>query len=218
LVYFRQNQASPSSFASHEGRMLNRLITNWVYGGFLAGLLLLLLAPVIVRDWPSALAATFFSLPVYMLHQYEEHDNDQFRLFVNKLLAKDREVLSPLAVFIINVPGVWGVIGVSIWLAATVHIGFGLIAAYLLIVNGTVHLVHALVFRAYNPGLVTAIGMFLPLGAYSLIAIQRSGGGTLWMHATGAVVAIGIHALIIVHVFHKRATLQHADSAESSRR
>lgn len=184
--------------------MLNRLITNWVYGGFLAGLLLLLLAPVVVHDWPSALTATFLCLPVYMLHQYEEHDNDRFRLFINKIVGKGQDVLTHLAVFIINVPGVWGVVALSIWLAATVNIGFGLIAAYLLIVNGLFHILHAIIFRTYNPGLGTAIATFIPLGIYALITIQRSGGGTLWMHATGLGTAIGIHVLIIVHVFGKR--------------
>ncbi|MGB7845786.1 MAG: HXXEE domain-containing protein [Candidatus Acidiferrum sp.] len=191
--------------------MLDRLITNWVYGGFLSGLLLLMLAPVVVHDWPPTLVATFLCLPVYMLHQYEEHDNDRFRLFINKTVGKGRDVLSHLAVFIINVPGVWGVIGVSIRLAATVNIGFGLIATYLLIVNGFFHILHAIIFRTYNPGLGTAIATFIPLGTFALVMIQRS-GGMIWMHAAGAVVAIGIHALIIVRVFRKRTTLQRANS------
>src|SRR5271170_5796943 len=105
--------------------MLNRLIANWVYGGFLAGLLLLALTPpIIAQGWPSSLLATFLCLPVYMLHQYEEHDNDRFRRFVNQSLGKGREGLSLGAVFVINVPGVWGVIAISIWLAATINIGF----------------------------------------------------------------------------------------------
>jgi len=48
--------------------MLHRLVVNWVYGGFLAGLLFLLLSPLFVRSWPPVLAATFFCLPAYMLH------------------------------------------------------------------------------------------------------------------------------------------------------
>jgi hypothetical protein len=66
------------------------------------------------------------------------------------------------------------------------------------------HVLHAIIFGAYNPGLGTAIATFIPLGIYALITIQRSGAGTLWMHATGLVTTIGIHVLIIVHVFGKR--------------
>ena len=75
--------------------MFGRLIANWVYGGFVAGLLLLLLTPVLVHSWPAPLVATFLCLPVYMIHQYEEHDNDRFRLFVNQKIGKGRVGLSP---------------------------------------------------------------------------------------------------------------------------
>jgi len=180
--------------------MLDRLIAHWVYGGFLAGLLLLLLAPVLVRSWPAPLVATFLCLPVYMVHQYEEHDNDRFRRFVNQQIGKG-EVLSPLAVFVINVPGVWGVVGISLALAATIGVGFGLIAIYLIVVNGAVHVIHAVITRAYNPGLGTALALFLPLGGYGISAIQQAGGGTALMHLVGAGTAIAIHAAIIVHVF-----------------
>ncbi|MGH9607136.1 MAG: HXXEE domain-containing protein [Terracidiphilus sp.] len=180
--------------------MLNRLITNWVYGGFLAGILLLALTPIFAHGWPPALVATYLCLPAYMLHQYEEHDDDRFRESVNKML-KGRGFLSPLAVFIINVPGVWGVVAVSLWLAVRVNPGFGLIAAYLLMVNAAIHIVHGLIFRRYNPGLATAVLLFVPLGAWCMVAIQHAGGGTAWMHAIGAAAAVGIHAAIIVHVF-----------------
>ena len=188
--------------------MLKRLIDNWVYGGFLAGLLLLLLTPVIAHSWAPSLLATFLCLPIYMLHQYEEHDNDRFRIFVNQAIGKGREGLSPLAVFVINVPGVWGVIGLSVSLAAMVNVGLGLIAVYLIIVNAIAHIVHAAIFRRYNPGLGTAIGLFLPLGGYGLSAIQQAGGGTISLHLTGAAVAIGIHAAIIAHVTRKQRRKQ----------
>ncbi|MGH9605897.1 MAG: HXXEE domain-containing protein [Terracidiphilus sp.] len=180
--------------------MMNRLIVSWVYGGFLAGLLLLALTPVFVRGWAPALVATYLCLPAYMVHQYEEHDKDRFREFLNRSL-KGKGYLSPLAVFIINVPGVWGVVAVSLWLAVRVNVGFGLIAAYLLLVNGAVHFIHGLIFRKYNPGLITALVIFVPLGAWCMAAIQQAGGGTAWMHAAGALVAVGIHVAIIVHVF-----------------
>ena len=181
--------------------MFSRLIANWVYGGFLAGLLLLLLSPVLVHSWPAPLVATFLCLPVYMVHQYEEHDNDRFRLFVNQKIGKGRVGLSPLSVFVINVPGVWGIIGMSLALAATVSIGFGLVAVYLVLLNGTIHVVQAVISRGYNPGLGTAITLFLPLGGYGIAAIQHAGDGTAVMHMVGAGTAVAIHAAIIVHVF-----------------
>lgn len=160
----------------------------------------LLLAPMLIGAWPRALALTFLLLPVYMLHQYEEHDDDRFRRFVNNKVYGGVEALSPAAVFVINVPGVWGVIAVSLYLARYVAIGFALIAVYLVLVNGIVHMVGAVVFGGrYNPGLITAVVLFLPFSAYSLWQVQLSGGGTVAYHGVGVVCAIAIHAALVVY-------------------
>ena len=180
--------------------MLHRLINNWVYSRDLAGVLLLLLAPILVSDWPLVLIATFLHLPAYMLHQLEEHDDDRFRHFVNATIGKGRDVLSPTAVFIINVPGVWGVAALSLYLATKVNCGFALIVVYLVVVNAVFHIVPAVILRIYNPGLVSAVLLFIPLGAGSLWLVQQAGGGTLAYHALGLLAAVAIHAAILVHV------------------
>jgi hypothetical protein len=191
-----------------KGRVMSqRLISNWVYGGFLAGLLLLLLAPLLVDKWPAVLIAVFLHLPAYMIHQYEEHDGDRFRLFFNETLGKGHDVLSPLAVFITNVPGVWGVITISLYAAVQFHLAWGLIAIYLVLVNAFVHIVHAVIFRRYNPGLATALLIFIPLGAYSLSLVQRMGQSVWMFHVVGLVFAVLIHAAILIHVHRKLARL-----------
>jgi hypothetical protein len=184
-------------------RPINRQLgLRWVPGRFIVAF---------TDSCPRALLARFardyVSLPpVYMVHQYEEHDNDRFRLFVNEKIGKQRVGLSPLAVFVINVQ-VWGVIGISLALAATVSAGFGLVAAYLVLLNGTIHVVQAVMSRGYNPGLGTAIALFLPLGVYGIAAIQQAGGGTFLIHLTGAGAAIAIHVAIIVHTMRQRPGL-----------
>jgi hypothetical protein len=184
--------------------MFKRIVDNWVYGGALAGVLLLLLAPVLTASWPIALTVTFLHLPAYMLHQYEEHDNDRFRLFLNATVGQGREVLSRFAVFIINIPGVWGVIALSLALAWGVHIGYALIAVYLILVNAVAHVGHSVAFHRYNPGLATAIVIFVPLGACTLYRVQAAGGGTAAFHAIGLLSAIAIHGAIVLHVVRRR--------------
>jgi uncharacterized protein with HXXEE motif len=187
--------------------MIHRLIVSWVYGGFLAGLLLLILSPLFVRSWPPALAAAFFCLPAYMLHQYEEHDDDRFRIFMNRMLAGGNDALTLPAVFIINVPGVWGVIALSFWLAHSVNPGLALIAVYLPLLNAAIHIVQAVIARRYNPGLVSAIVLFLPVCIWCLCAIQRSGGGSFAMHAIGLGSAVAIHVVIAASVLSNRRRL-----------
>lgn len=171
-----------------------------MYGGTLAGILILCLMPLLTRAWPIALIAILLQLPVYMLHQYEEHDDDRFRLFCNHWIGQDRDVLPRFPVFIINVPGVWGVMAVSLYFAQYVALGYGLIAIYLPIINAFAHIGAALRLRKHNPGLVTAIVLFLPIGAYGIWTIDRAGGGAWYYHVLGIGIAVAIHAAIIAYV------------------
>ena len=186
---------------------LERLASSWVYGGFLAGFVLLLLLPVFTAGLSPAFLFVVLQLPIYMLHQYEEHDGDRFRRFVNRSVGGGREVLSTRAVFVINIGGVWLVNVVSIWLAATAGIGFGLIGVYATLVNALVHLGPALATRRYNPGLATAIVLFLPLGGAGAWMVTASGQAGLPYHVLGLGVALALHAAIVGYVLGKRRRL-----------
>lgn len=202
------SRLQPCAPAQALSTMLQRLISSWVYGGFLAAILLLALSPLLLAGWPMPLAATVLLLPAYMVHQYEEHDHDRFRLFFNETVGKGFEVLTPMAVFMTNVPGVWGVIALSLYGAVWFNLGWALIAVYLVLVNAVVHIVHAVLFRRYNPGLVTALVLFLPLGWFSLALINRAGGGSSIFHTIGLSSAMAIHAAILLHVRGKLQALQ----------
>ena len=179
--------------------MWERMIRNWVQGGFLAGLMLLAITPALASAWPAWLTWTWPTLPIYMLHQLEEHDRDRFRSFVNTNVGGGHEVLSLTDVFLINVPGVWGVIGAALWLAVFVRPGLGLIATYVVLVNAAVHCAGWIALRRYNPGLVTALTLFTFVGIGSLMALQ-SAGATVMDHVIALAVAIVIHAAIILHI------------------
>ena len=185
-----------------------RLIAYWVYGGALAGLLLLALSPLLLAGWEAPIAATFLHLPAYMIHQYEEHDRDRFRLFFNQTLGQGLDVLSPLAVFITNVPGVWGVISIALYGSVYLGLGWALVAVYLVLVNALVHMAHAVLFKRYNPGLVTALVVFMPLGLYTLNLVNQAGAGTPLNHLLGMSSAVAIHGAILLHVKRKLVVMQ----------
>jgi hypothetical protein len=77
-----------------------------------------------------------------------------------------------LAASIINVSGVWGLIALSLYLAAKVDLGFALIAVYLVVISGIVHIAQA-------TAMGSAILLFLPLGAGSLWQIQLAAAEAL---------------------------------------
>jgi hypothetical protein len=187
--------------------MLDRLIRNWVYGGFLAGLLLLALLPLLTAGWPETQRLTFLFLPLYILHQYEEHDADRFRLYVNATVGQGRELLTHEAVFVINIFGVWCVIAAATCLSAYVAPGLGLAAIYLAVVNAILHIVNTLVLRHYNPGLYTSLAIFLPVGGYAIMRFESLGaGGAVWQ-GTGMFIALAVHVAIVAYALRRRRRL-----------
>lgn len=179
--------------------MIGRLVNNWVYGGALAGLLLLCLLPVIDAGWPPALVLVYLLMPIYMLHQWEEHDDGRFQRTINATIGHGRDVLPVGAVFVINI-GVWVLNLLAFALAAHAGIGWGLIGAYAMVVNAVVHIADGIARRAYNPGLITSIVLFLPVGGGAIWAIAASGEATALQHGVGLVVALAIHAGIVAYV------------------
>lgn len=180
---------------------MQNLIRSWVYGGFLSGLVLLAILPVLAWGWDPALALILLQLPLYMIHQFEEHDNDRFREYVNRLFGT--EVLSREAVFWINVPGVWGVIALAFVAARCLGLGWGLLAIYLPLVNAMVHIAQALRLRQLHPGLITAIFLFLPVTAYALITVAATGQTTPIQHLTALAAAVAIHLGLVGFMVHR---------------
>lgn len=183
---------------------------NWMSAGFVAGLILLATTPLFAADFGRPFLLVFLQLPVYMLHQLEEHTGDRFRRYLNATMAGGREALTTPAVVVINVGGVWGVDLVAIYLARFAALGFGLIAVYLTLVNALVHIIGALVQRRYNPGLATAVALFLPVGIAALVSVSRQPGVTVAQHALGVGIAVLIHVAIAVHVKRRAAQLAKA--------
>jgi hypothetical protein len=173
---------------------------QWPYAGLFAGCFLLVLTPVWFHVAGLALTLVYVQLPLYLLHQYEEHAGDRFRLFVNARLAAGREALTPAATFWTNSLGVWGLDLIALYLACFVDLALGLLAPYLAVVNGVTHLVAAVVLRGYNPGLATAVVLFLPVGGWSIQEIAVAGNAGWGSHALAAGVAVAIHVGLVVYI------------------
>jgi hypothetical protein len=196
---------------ARSNRVLTWLIQQWQWpaASLFAGCLLLLLVPLWYSAAGLALTVVFLQLPLYMLHQWEEHDGDRFRKWVNRNIAGGREALTPPATFWINALGVWLVDLVAIYLAGFVRPSFGLVAVYLPLINGVLHIVPALARRQYNPGLWTAIVLFQPFGGWGLYVLNSAGAD--WnAHVIGIGAALAVHIAIVVHVARRIAHMSPA--------
>ena len=183
-------------------RTLEWLVGKWQWpnAALFTAMFLAVLAPFVFRYAGLPLGLVFLQLPIYMLHQYEEHAGDRFRLWVNRMIGHGREVLTPIATFWINSLLVWMLDIVALYLACFVDLSLGLIAIYLPMLNACGHIIPAIIKKQYNPGLATSIALFLPVGILSCYLVSRAAGCTLENHLLALGVAIAVHATIIVHV------------------
>ncbi|WP_024278903.1 HXXEE domain-containing protein [Xanthobacter sp. 126] len=182
--------------------MKDWLSRNWVAGaGFMA--VALLLAAPLVSGAGRGVVLIFLASPIYMLHQIEEHTGDRFRTYVNRVVFGGGEALTVSDVLLINLPGVWGINLVAVYVAWLAGAGWGLAAAYLILVNGIAHLGMAARFRSYNPGLGTGALLFIPFGVAVALFVPASPG----QHALAFAIAVAVHAAIMVRV---RANVAHA--------
>lgn len=178
---------------------------QWPAATLFAALFLVALMPLVAISAGILLTLVYVQLPIYMLHQWEEHTGDRFRLYVNRTIGHGQEALTPAATFWINSLGVWLVDLVAIYLAWLIGPAAGLAAAYLAVVNAVPHIGMAIRRREYNPGLISAATMLLPIGLWCVIQVGISAAWT-W-HLAGLVVAIGVHAAIILYVAKRLARL-----------
>jgi hypothetical protein len=176
--------------------------------GPLAASFLLAFLPIVWSAAGVAGALIYAQLPAYMLHQLEEHRDDRFRGFVSARIGGGRELLSPGLTFGINLFAVWVLFIAAFLLAYYVDPGLGLIAVYTTGLNAVVHLLAAAAGRGYNPGLITAAVLFVPLTVWAGLEVGSSYdvSGAVQLLALG--VAIGGHlAIITIVAFRLRARL-----------
>lgn len=197
------------------GRILGWLVGKWQwpYAALFAAAFLAALAPFVFRYAGVPLGLIYLQIPIYMLHQYEEHAEDRFRLWVNKMLGHGQDVLTPIATFWINSLLVWALDFVALYLACFVNLSLGLIAIYLPMLNAWGHIVPALIKKQYNPGLATSIIVFLPVGIFSTYLVSRAAGSDWQDHLLALGVAIAVHATIIAHVRRRIALLSGSPAA-----
>ena len=178
--------------------------TSWSRLGLGLAAGLLALAPVVRRRAGRASLLVYLQLPVYMLHQYEEHGHGAFQREMNVIIPPTVGRLSHGNIFLSNVLGVWATDAAAVILAAKGSPAAALLAPYLAVVNAFLHIASSLRLRRYNPGLGTALVLFLPFGVYSIRAIGQEIRATRRAHALGLVGALVLHLGVVLLVARER--------------
>jgi hypothetical protein len=157
-------------------------------GGFIC------LAPLMAKLLSLTLLLIYLHTPAYMLHQVEEHAGDRFRQFANDRLFGGLNVLTTCDVLVVNLPVVWGLDLLALYAAFFYGAGYGLVAPYAMLVNALTHFAAAIRLRCYNPGLVTAAAIFVPLSLTTIVLIGAR--ATLGQQLLGFGLAVLLHVAI----------------------
>jgi hypothetical protein len=169
---------------------------------------------VFFRDAPASEPAMFAALLVlYLAHQVEEHLwPGGFRQFTNAHIFRSGNDDWPVSlggVTVVNVGFVWLPLALAIlWPGPLRWVGLAWIGLTLL--NALTHIVASLRFRAYNPGLVTAIVLFLPFTIWALATEVAngllSGGEVALILLLGVLLHVPVALVFVVpYLKHRRA-------------
>jgi hypothetical protein len=189
-------------------RLQSWFLDQWSRVALPCAIVVLALLPVVgnAENRPLVLLVTL--LPIYMIHQYEEHAHGRFAAFANATIGEGYDVFTSRPIWLINIILVWVLFLISFYLARFVSLEFALLPVYLTLVNGVIHLLATARLRRYNPGLWTALILFLPWGVVLLRYFNDFTGAGLLTNLAALIFAIALHAAIFVWALRRRARLQ----------
>lgn len=194
------------------------ILTLWPYAALLLGALglALLLRSPRPRDprWLFALG-----LPIYMVHQFEEHGVDllgrpyAFQAALCGTLGHTDVAACPADtafIFAANVGSVW-IAGLLAWLVGPRRPGVGAAFWALVLLNALAHTAASLRDGAYNPGVATSLLVFAPLGLWTFAQLLRQGLLDRRRLVLAFLVGAAQHAVLIGSlVAFERGLLSHA--------
>jgi Protein of unknown function with HXXEE motif len=151
--------------------MFNWLYDNWAKLSVFLAIIVTILIYVFVKPENIVLFLIWIQLPIYLLHQFEEHNWKGFKNYINRKVFKVKEGDFPLndkIIFWVNIPIVWILIPIFASLSS-INLMFGLWIPYFAVFNSLTHVIVSIRNREYNPGLIVSIILGIPVGVYALI-------------------------------------------------
>ncbi len=147
------------------------IYNNWAKLSVFLAIIVTLIIYFFIKPYNIVLFLIWIQLPIYLLHQFEEHNWNGFKNYVNRSVFKVIEGDYPLnnkIIFWVNIPIVWILIPIFAVLS-TLNIMLGLWIPYFAVFNSLSHVIFSIRNREYNPGLIVSLMLGIPVGIYALI-------------------------------------------------
>lgn len=176
--------------------MINWLYDNWAKLSLFLAIIATVFIYIFINPYNLLLFLIWIQLPIYLLHQFEEHNWNGFKNYVNKTVFKVKEGNFPLndkIIFWVNIPIVWVLMPIFSVLSS-VNIIFGLWIPYLAVFNSLTHVIVSVRNREYNPGLLVSSILGIPAGIYALIIFYS------YIQVPVLISALSIFFAVLLHI------------------
>ncbi len=179
---------------------MNWLKQNWPASTIFLAIYITIMLILFVRD-DYPLLLIWAQLPVYFLHEFEEYilPGGFVKWFNRRVLGSFRDdwPMTPLVTLWINVPIIFTAFPIGAILATEIDIKYGLWMAYFSVINASSHVVLALIFRGYNPGLVVSVLLNIPVGIYAITYLSSHGLVSTTANVASLLIGIAIQAAVM---------------------
>lgn len=176
--------------------MINWLYKNWAKLSLFLAVIATVLIYIFINPHNLLLFLIWIQFPIYLLHQFEEHNWNGFKNYINRNVFKVKEGDFPLndkIIFWVNIPIVWILIPIFSGLSSA-NIMFGLWIPYFAVFNSLSHVIVSVRNREYNPGLLVSLILGIPVGIYALIIFYS------YIHVQALISAISIFFAVVLHI------------------
>ena len=185
--------------------LMNWLYLHWAKATPFLAIYSYILLFLYVKDVDFALFLIWLQTPIYWTHETEEYlVPGGFLQFFNHSVFKSPKGEWPLTLagsFWINIPLVYIALPIAGLMAHFLGVEWGLWAAYFSALNALAHVVMAIIFKKYNPGLVISILLNIPVGIYTVWYFVSNGLCSTTCNVISIIVGVLAQASMMIYGF-----------------
>jgi hypothetical protein len=183
-------------------------VDNWSRVALPAAILILLSLPILRVEGNHALVLLYALLPLYMIHQFEEHARGRFVTDFNATIGRGYAVLTRVSAFWMNILLVWVLFLITFTVVRYWTTAFVFVPIYATLLNSIVHIATTLIFRRSNPGVYTAVALLLPWSTVCLVHFTRASTMPGRDNFIGLIGGLLGHAVIVGFAVSRRRRLE----------
>lgn len=178
------------------------LYKNWSKVSLVGAAVLTLLIFIFIKPSNTLLFLIWIQIPIYFLHQFEEHSRNGFKKYVNKAVFKVSDGDYPLNdknIFWINIPIIWILMPLFAILSG-INPLIGLWIPFFGVINSMSHVIFSVVNKQYNPGIIVSLVLGIPVGVYALIIFYSNLNISYLITVLALGFAIILHLIVLFYI------------------